>query len=418
MSEKTVHHERALVGLILLDPSAIDRTEIELGSYSWTDDICGKLWPILATMRRAGEPIADTRNVAMRAKPLIGVAEIARLATDAGMMGQDAYHLSFLTESSERSRLRRIAAEIQRCVENPTDRPTDIQEWIAKQLYMATATTNTRNAGAIMQEVIALSKQKKPTSTIKTGLTTLDNCIGGFRPGQLIVLAARPSVGKSALAAQIAIHAAKESNNVLFVSLEMTATETVSRALAFETGLDMRRILDGDLASHEIHQAEQIATAYKSIPLLIEDRRGLNIDRLAMLIRSTAARKKLGLVVIDYLGLIAGDKRKPRWESITEISNALKTLAQTESIPILALCQLNRDSEGEVPKLSHLRDSGAIEQDADIVLLLHREDRQARNAELFIGKNRNGPIAKCSLEYEAKRFEFRTSFNDFLDYQT
>ena len=198
MSEKTVHHERALVGLVLLDPSAIDRTEIELGCYSWTDDVCGKLWPILTDMRRNGEPIADTRNVAMRAKPLIGVAEIARLATDAGMMGQDAYHLSFLTENSERSRLRRIAAEIQRRVENPTDRPTDIQEWIAKQLYMATATTNTRNAGAIMQEVIALSKQKKPTSTIKTGLTTLDNCIGGFRPGQLIVLAARPSVGKSA----------------------------------------------------------------------------------------------------------------------------------------------------------------------------------------------------------------------------
>ena len=409
MSETLVHHERALVGLVLLDPSAIDRTEIELGGYSWTDAICGKLWPILTTMRRAGDPITDTRNVAMRAKPLVTVAEIARLATDAGFVGQDAYHLQFLTENSERLRLRRIASEIQSRIENQTDRPEDIQEWVSKQLYAATSKTNTKNAGAIMLEVIEQSKQQKPTATIQTGLRDLDRCIGGFRPGQLIVLAARPSVGKSALAAQIAIHAAKESSNVLFVSLEMTSQETVSRALAMETSLDMRRILDGDLASHEIQKAEQIATAYKSIPLLIEDKRGLNIDRLAMLIRSTAARKKLGLVVIDYLGLIAGDKRKPRWESITEISNSLKTLAQTESIPILALCQLNRDSEGEVPKLSHLRDSGAIEQDADCVLLLHREKRNAVESELFIAKNRNGPIARIELEYHATRFEFRSA---------
>ncbi len=414
MSENLVHHERALVGLALLDPSAIDRTEIELEGYSWTDEVCGKLWPILTTMRRAGEPIADTRNVAMRYNaPGRDNGKIARLVNDAGFVGQDAYHLGFLTENSERSRLRRIAAEIQNRVANPKNNPNDVKEWITKELYAATTKTNTKNAGAIMLEVIEQSKHRNPTASVKSGLADLDRCIGGFRPGQLIVLAARPSVGKSALAAQIAIHAAKEMHNVLFVSLEMTSQETVSRALAMETSLDMRRILDGDLASHEIHKAEQIATAYKSIPLLIEDKRGLNIDRLAMLIRSTAARKKLGLVVIDYLGLIAGDKRKPRWESITEISNSLKTLAQTESIPVLALCQLNRDSEGEVPKLSHLRDSGAIEQDADCVLLLHREKRNAVEAELFIAKNRNGPTGKIDLGYQATRFEFRSRFGDF-----
>ena len=280
---------------------------------------------------------------------------------------------------------------------------------MSKQLYAATSKTNTKNAGAIMLEVIEQSKHRKPTASVKSGLADLDRCIGGFRPGQLIVLAARPSIGKSAFASQIAVHAAKETHPTLFISLEMTSQETVSRALAMETSLDMRRILDGDLASHEIHQAEQIANAYKAIPLLIEDRRGLNIDRLAMLIRSTAARKKLGLIIIDYIGLVAGDRKKPRWESITEISNSLKTLAQTESIPVLALCQLNRDSEGEVPKLSHLRDSGAIEQDADCVLLLHREKRNAVETELFIAKNRNGPIGRIELEFDATRFEFRSS---------
>ena len=96
-------------------------------------------------------------------------------------------------------------------------------------------------------------------------------------------------------------------------------------------------------------------------------------------------------------------------ESVLEITSALKTLAQTEQLPILALCQLNRESEGETPKLSHLRDSGSIEQDADIVILLHREKRNAPETELFVAKNRNGPIGKIQLEYEANRFEFRAS---------
>ncbi len=416
MSENIVHHERALCGLVIIDPSALDRSEIELGGYQWIDDSCRKLFPIFVSMRRKGEPIGDVRSVAIVAK-IIGVsaAEIARLATsDAGMPGQDAYHLSFLTEATERSRIRRIASEIQSRVEDPTVSPEAIQEFISAQLFAtAPKALQAKNAGTIMLEVVAQSKDCKPTAAVQTGLRDLDGTIGGLRSGQLVVLAARPSVGKSALAAQIAINAAKEKHNVLFVSLEMTSGETVSRMLATETGLDMRAILDGSLTADGINQAERIAKAYQAIPLMIEDRRGLNIDRLTMLIRSTASRKKLGLIVLDYIGLLAGDKRKPRWESLTDISNQLKTLAQTESIPILALCQLNRESEGEVPKLSHLRDSGSIEQDADVVMLLHRETRNSKETELFIAKNRNGPTGKIKLEYQAAKFEFRSSFSDF-----
>ncbi len=413
-SEIQSHHERALVGLILLDPSALDRVEIELGGYQWINDTCRALFPVLVDMRRKGDPIADIRSVALVAKPFgVAAGELGRLVTnDAGMPGQDAYHLGFLTEATERSRLRRIASEIQRRVEDPTVSPDEIQDFVSKQLFAtATKATQAKNAGSIMLEVVAQSREQKTTASVKTGIADLDACIGGMRAGQMIVLAARPSVGKSALCAQIAINSAKENNATLFVSLEMTSKETVARALAMETGLDMRTILDGHLTMDGINQAERVAKAYQSIPLLIEDRRGMNIDRLTTLIRSTAARRKLGLVVIDYIGLLPppGHALK-RWELMTEISNGLKTLAQTESIPILALCQLNRESEGEVPKLSHLRDSGSIEQDADIVLLLHREKRNAPETELFVAKNRNGPVGKIDLHFDATRFEFKTSF--------
>jgi len=420
MTEQTVHHERALIGLILLDPSVLDRCELELAGYPWIDQPCRQLFPVLIEMRRNGDPIADVRNVVATANRsgTFAIGEVARLAHDAGMAGQDAYHLSFLTEAMDRSRLRRIAAEIQRLADDPMERPEETHEWISKQIYATPSKSiRSRNVGQVMTELVEQSRSKKPTIVVKTGLRDLDPVIGGFRPGQLIILAARPSVGKSALASQIAIDAAKENHGVLFVSLEMTAAETVARALAAETGLDSRKILNGELASHEVQQASQIAQSYNSVPLEIEDRRGMNIDRLSLLIKARTARKRLSLVVVDYIGLIAGDRRKPRWESITEISNQLKTIAQTEQVPILALCQLNRDSEGEVPKLSHLRDSGSIEQDADIVLLLHRETRNATETQLFIAKNRNGPTGKIQLEYEPARFQFKSTYNDFTHHR-
>lgn len=136
MGETLVHHERSLVGLVLLDPSTLDRVEIELGGYSWIDDTCRLLWPILISMRRKGEPISDIRSVASAAKS-VGVKEavgqIARLVkNDVGNIGNDAFHLGFLAESTERSRLRRLAAEIQRRVEDPKVSPDEIQDFVSK----------------------------------------------------------------------------------------------------------------------------------------------------------------------------------------------------------------------------------------------------------------------------------------------
>jgi replicative DNA helicase len=407
-TDELIHHEKAIVGMCLIDPAVIDRIELQLGGYHFLDFACGKIWPAIVSMRLAGEPVADVGLLALRLKPEVAPWEIAKLAnTDAGMRNNEAYHLGFLIDSMERSRMRSIASEVlRRCDDTSTD--SEALQAILCDLVtrFPISKIRTRQASEIMLQTIEQSTAPKKTLQVETGLPQLDRAIGGFRPGQMIVLAARPSVGKSALASQFAVTAAKDGHRVLFVSLEMTAAETVSRVLAAETGLDMRSITNGQLASHEIHKARSVADRYQEIPLYIEDRRGLSIDRLASLIRSNTAQSKLGLVVVDYLGLIVGDRRKPRWESITEISNSLKTIAQTEQVPIVALCQLNREAEGEKPKLSNLRESGAIEQDADIVLLLHR-DRLESQAELILAKNRNGPLGSMELEFVADRFEFR-----------
>jgi len=246
---------------------------------------------------------------------------------------------------------------------------------------------------------------------IETGIPPLDRAIGGFRDGQLIILAARPSVGKSALASQIAVNVAKLTGRVLFISLEMSGHELAARTIAFETGLAMGSLLDGTLSDAERKNVQERAKQYLEFPMYVEDRSTMTTRRLASLVKRYTAKERLSLVVVDYLGLIEGENKQSLRESTEQISKALKQLAKSEKVPIIALSQLNRDSEkGEksiaLPTLSQLRNSGSIEQDADIVLLLHRESRTAKDAAIIIAKGRNVRTGGVLLEYVGPRYEF------------
>jgi replicative DNA helicase len=262
-----------------------------------------------------------------------------------------------------------------------------------------------------MRQVANRSVNRVPVKQVVTGLTMLDYTLaGGMRAGSMIVLAARPSVGKSAFAAQIAVDVAKDNKRVLFVSLEMPSTDIVCRVLSFETGVRFAEIMGGSMAPDGIDRCLRTADLYESIPLEMIDQRNLSIDRLVGLVRSKATTTRLDLVVVDYLGLLQGDRRKPRWEAITEISHALKTLALAENLPILCLSQLNREAEGEKPRLSNLRDAGAVEQDADVVMLMHRERGKPRT-ELIVAKNRNGNVGSVMLEFQKDSLRFSQSLN-------
>jgi replicative DNA helicase len=194
----------------------------------------------------------------------------------------------------------------------------------------------------------------------------------------------------------------------------MPSIDIVSRVLVAETGVRFSEIMGGTMAPDSIDRCLRTANEYESVPLEMIDQRNLSIERLVGLVRSKANQTKLDLVVVDYLGLLQGDKRKPRWEAITDISHSLKTLALAEDIPVLCLSQLNRESEGEKPRLSHLRDSGSVEQDADVVMLMHRERGKPRT-ELIIAKNRNGNVGSVMLEFEKDKLRFTQSFNQNPD---
>lgn len=258
--------------------------------------------------------------------------------------------------------------------------------------------------GAVEAIELAGSEPEGSIPGVPSGFSILDDMTGGWLPGQVIVLAARPSVGKTALAMDFARAAAYEGgHSVLFFSLEMSKPELMLRLLAAEGRIALQNIKKGRLTEDEVMSLRKIEDRIKGGSLYFDDTPDIGMSH----IRSRATRQKaspagLDLIVIDYLGLMkvaAGNKQATRENQVADLSRALKLLAKELKIPILVLAQLNRQSESRVdkkPAVSDLRESGAIEQDADCVMLIHRPDQSDPNirpgeADLIVAKNRNGP---------------------------
>jgi replicative DNA helicase len=410
MSEDSCHLircERAIAGVAILDPSVIDSFEAEIGAYAFVDEIAGQTWRTACLMRSQGKPAGDVKALALELRTKnVTAADIAKLAEDASQQGDYEYYVSELVSEECRRKLRKVGSDLLSGLDSKRD-PESLRSELITRLSSVQTVRQSKSVADSMREVLERSLNPQEIEAITTGIPVLDSALGGLRGGQLAILAARPSVGKSALAVQVAVDCAKDGKRVLFISLEMSSSDLVTRILASELGSDFGKIVSGSLSQQDVEYGRGIATAFEKIPFELCDQRNLSIDRLVGLVRSRVANQGLDLLVIDYLGLLQGDRRKPRWEAITEISHSLKSLALAEEIPILCLAQLNRESEGEVPKLSHLRDSGAIEQDADVVMLLHRE-RGEGDTELHLAKNRNGKVGRVELSFDAKAMRFES----------
>ncbi len=249
---------------------------------------------------------------------------------------------------------------------------------------------------------------------IASGFTDLDYKTTGFQPSDLILLAARPSMGKTALALNIAIHVASvEKKHVAIFSLEMSKEQLVNRLLAQESHVDSQHLRTGNLADTEwaslIEGAETVGKSY----LVIDDTPGISIPELRSKCRKQQLEKGLDMIIIDYLQLMSGSgKAESRQNEVSEISRSLKAIARELGVPIIALSQLSRkveDRSDHRPQLSDLRESGAIEQDADVVMFIDRErsEDEIMKATVIIAKQRNGPIGDVPLLWLPKYTQFR-----------
>ncbi|MBM3995861.1 MAG: replicative DNA helicase [Planctomycetes bacterium] len=253
-------------------------------------------------------------------------------------------------------------------------------------------------------------------SGIATGYLDLDNLTAGFQNSELIILAARPSVGKTAFALNIARHVVVEEGlPVLFVSLEQARVELAERLICCQARVDSHRLRRGHLGHDDIEKIHSAGAVLSESHLFIDDTPGQSMLRIAANARRLKKRHGIRMVMIDYLQLIdPDDRRESRQEQVAGISRRLKFLARELKVPVVALAQVNRSSEDRQdhrPRLSDLRESGAIEQDADTVLMLHRPDyhepgQQEGLVEVIVAKQRNGPTGEVSLMYVKQYMRF------------
>jgi replicative DNA helicase len=257
---------------------------------------------------------------------------------------------------------------------------------------------------------------------IPTGFPDLDGVLAGLQKSDLVILAARPSIGKTSLALDIARHiAVRENVAVGMFSLEMSADQLVDRMLAAESNVDLWRLRTGRLKSegdnNDFQRIGEAMGILSEAKLFIDDTASANIMEMRTMARRLQAEHNLGLIIIDYLQLMEGRGGENRVQEISEISRGLKNLARELNIPILALSQLSRAVESrspQIPKLSDLRESGSIEQDADVVLFLYREDREKPDTpnkgvvKIIIAKHRNGPVGEVSAFFQENSASFKS----------
>jgi replicative DNA helicase len=342
-------------------------------------------------------------------------------------------YAKIIKDQSTRRGLAKAGREIHELASQETGNVLELVDEAGRKVFQIAESRqqgDLRSMQDLMDEALTLlDTMKKNTSGITgtaTGFIDLDNQLTGLHGGEFLVLAARPGIGKTSLAMNIAIHVAlKEQKAVAVFSLEMPSVQLLTRMLATHARVDMKKLRGGRLSPGDEERIQQAANELYGCKMYVDDTGGLSsFDLRAKARRLKQKEDSLGLIVIDYLQLMhQKGKVESRQLEVSEISRGLKQLAKELSVPIIALSQLNRKVEerkGGKPMLSDLRESGAIEQDADVVMFIHREEEEEDGAppppgrtsmpvELIVAKQRNGPVGSIDLIFlpEYTRFESR-----------
>lgn len=422
----SVDAERSVIGALLLRPSLlVEALDLDLGPEHFSSPKWGAAFGAILDLGNRGDAIdAVTVDTALQAAS--GPRPDADALSAACLDVPSVAHLpTYARQVVDCARLRAIlaaAAEITDAAYGPEAQqdPDVFSDWCETRLLAATARigdlSSLPSLGEVLDETIAQLYQR--ASGVPLGLSTsfveLDRQLGGMRAGQLIVLGARPSMGKSALALDIAFAVADTGRPVLFISAEMGRHEIGTRLLA-RGGVSSDRLLSGQLDKLDHERLERRRVRLADVPLQIDDSPNTTLLAIRSKSRRLAARDGLGLVVVDYLQLVTGEGRRERRElEVAEVSRGLKSLARELGVPVLALAQLNRAVElraNKRPLLADLRESGQLEQDADVVLLLHRAaaydlDADPGAAEVIVAKHRNGPTGSVQLTWLSHRMAF------------
>lgn len=429
-----IEAEKSLLGCLLIDPDAVIKIADFLLSRDFYKLEHQRIYTACLELFEKREPV-DLLSISSRLKEKKQLEDIGGrgyLSSLASLVPTSGHILSYAKIVQQKRILRdliKTGYDIGQ-LGNQEARDTDeLLDEAEKKIFDIAQGSMTQNFVAVKdtleetwQRLDELSKQRGSLRGLPTGFKALDNVLAGLQKSDLVILAARPSLGKSSLACDIAKNVAlKYKIPVGIFSLEMSKDQIIDRFIAAEADVDLWKLRTGHLSDQgQGNDFERIQGAMAQLaeaPIYIDDISAKNILQMRAMARRLMAQKGLGLLVIDYLQLM--EHRNPNLsilQQVTENSRGLKSMAKEFNIPILALSQLSRAVEQRmppIPRLSDLRESGGLEQDADVVLFIHREDRYKENterqgvADIIIAKHRNGPVGKAELYFDETRVTFR-----------
>lgn len=423
-----LHAETCLLGSILLKPDLIDLLP---GEMSPTDcygpDHVDAIKAALEV--RAQGRMPDATELYAKLQPAMGARAEELLHEAMGAVPHGAGWRGYAQIIRRMAMRRAVIAAGQDLMRGAWDEHTALDDVIAGgETALRKVLEERVGVSATPAKELALDLLTQINSPVVRGIPTgfrdLDALLsgGGLKGGELIVLAARPSVGKSALATNIATNVARDGTPVLVVSLEMSKSELMLRVVCRYARMTTDELLSGKLEEYHVASIVESVNLVGGWPLWVDDAAGRTISQIVSLCRLHRSRDKIGLIVVDYLQLISpDDRRQPREVQVSTISRELKLMARSLNVPVLALAQLNRAIEAREnrrPKMSDLRESGAIEQDADTILFLdrpHLYDREApeNKAQLFVSKQRAGKTGDVDLSWDGRTMTFSDHVADY-----
>ena len=430
---QNVDAEKALLGAIILKPDVMHDISVSVYPESFFADKHRAIFDAISKLFTKGDPI-DLVSVVTTLKEMNqldrvgGAAYITELIETVPAAGNAMY---YSTQVQDKSILRSLIhaaddiAEIGYSDPETVDQALDQAE---KKIFQATQSPSAqkfRPIGSALSEAWErfehLTENPNDKRGVPSGFTALDNVLAGFQKSDLIILAARPAMGKTTFALDLARNAALgHGASVGIFSLEMSDQQLVDRMLAAESGVDSWKLRTGRLSNDNEYVALQEAmTKLNKAPIHIIDDADMNIVKMRSATRRLKNEYGVDLLIVDYLQLMSPTNSKnsdSMVQQITEISRSLKILAKEMNIPVIALSQLSRavEQRGGKPRLSDLRDSGSIEQDADVVMFIHREDKMNKDkeaerpniAEIMVEKHRNGAVGMAELYFDGKHVRF------------
>lgn len=423
--------EQAVIGSMMLNPNVIDEVALLLKYDDFWGEDHREIFAQLIKQHEEGKKFdvmvfANRLTKAGMMELCGGPVYLGELALAVPTAGNYAYYAAIVREYAQRRRLLLVGYD---CVSKASDLTAPFQESLG-EAERGVLVVGEREAGEqhtrplrdVLLDSMASIDARRHGEIVgqASGYDALDDMLGGFRPGDMVVLAARPSMGKTAFACNLAVRTATQGLPVLFISLEMTSLLVAERFAAIHSKVALHHMQKGTATPEERKRFVEGVGELSNLPILIDDCPSRTVGEIGALARRHKRKHGLGLLVIDYLQLIVPENtRENRQDQVSMMSRRVKALARELACPVVCIAQLNREAakaSDTRPRVHQLRESGAIEQDADTILLVHRESYyshqhppagQGDPAELIVGKQRNGPTGTVKLLWFAgcQRFE-------------